>query len=490
MKQDTKIGIIQNAPISGDFSKNLRHIVQGYRYCIDHGASLVIAPAHSLCGSDGKDIEKRDSYIRQSKKALEVLAQELGSIPLILSIYSDELSEIAQQGMADIELLNYQSEPLLCPYLLSNNNIKQLEETQNYSIAQINLSIIIGNEETACENDEQTLLIRLCTEAWHHASIAEQEKSQCWESKFNQISIISVQSAGCREGKIYPGGSSYSNEEGKIITRLPFFQTAHQVISLKSHERSIPLPSNIELLRQALTSSLRSECQQEHFVGICLSWQHPQAPLLAALCGEAMGKENTHALCFCEKDSQQARHMGIDLIHIELGSLCNEIRQLALLDCEFDNDISARIKSNIACSYAEQHRLLLLSPLTRRDILLGQYTSYAESCAQLLPFASLYPSLLRELAEHIAKDQPDLLPTQSSQGKEELDIILHELYDLNSSPARFIHEHKGEIEESSIRYVQRHIQKSANMRYQLPPILQLNDASEEWNYPLYHRLND
>lgn len=490
MKPDTKIGIIQNAPISGDFSNNLRDIVQGYRHCIDHGAKLVVAAAHSLCGSDGKDIEKRDSYISQSKKALEVLAQELGSTPLILCIYSDELSDIARRGIEDIELFDYQSAPLLCPYLLSNQKIKQLEETESYSIAQIKLSIIIGNEETACEDDEQEVLIRLCTEAWHHGSIAEQEKTQCWESKFNQISIISVQSAGCREGKIYPGGSSYSNEQGKIISRLPFFQTAHQIISLSNRERSSPLPSDIELLKQALTSSLRSECKQQHFSGICLSWQHPQAPLLAALCCEAMGKENTQALCFSESESLQALRMGIEVIRIELSSLCRQISQLALLDSEFEADISARIKSSMTCSYAEQHQLLLLSPLSRRDILLGEYTNYAESCAQLLPFASLYPSRLRQLAEHIEKDQPDLLPSQPREDKEELDIILHELYDLNSSPTRFIHERRGEIDESSIRYVQRHIQKSANMRYQLPPILQLNEASEERNYPLYHRLND
>mgnify|MGYP003290563751 FL=1 len=44
----SKIGLIQTAPLPGDFSNNLRAIVQGYRECLDHGAEVVIAPAASL----------------------------------------------------------------------------------------------------------------------------------------------------------------------------------------------------------------------------------------------------------------------------------------------------------------------------------------------------------------------------------------------------------------------------------------------------------
>ena len=82
-----RIGIIQNAPLPGDFSNNLRALVQGYRDCIDHGAELVIAPADALCGLDPQDLAERPSFEEQTQRALDALSAELGAAPLILGAY-------------------------------------------------------------------------------------------------------------------------------------------------------------------------------------------------------------------------------------------------------------------------------------------------------------------------------------------------------------------------------------------------------------------
>ena len=73
-----KVGIIQNSPRTAYFSNNLRHIVQGYRACLDHGAELVVASAHALCGPGLYDLAMRDSFRNQMQLALETLSRELG----------------------------------------------------------------------------------------------------------------------------------------------------------------------------------------------------------------------------------------------------------------------------------------------------------------------------------------------------------------------------------------------------------------------------
>ena len=66
-----KIGIIQNAPLPGDFSNNLRAIVQGYRECLDHGADIVVAPAAALCGLEPQSLATRSSFLAQTQAAAE-----------------------------------------------------------------------------------------------------------------------------------------------------------------------------------------------------------------------------------------------------------------------------------------------------------------------------------------------------------------------------------------------------------------------------------
>ena len=88
MTKKLKIGLVQNNPITADLTLNLRQIVQGYRECLEHGADIVIASAHALCGAGVKDLAKRHSFLQQTEDAIETLAAELSNTPLILGAYT------------------------------------------------------------------------------------------------------------------------------------------------------------------------------------------------------------------------------------------------------------------------------------------------------------------------------------------------------------------------------------------------------------------
>ena len=75
MSKKLKIGLIQNDPITADLSRNLRQIVQGYRECLEHGADIVVASAHALCGAGVKDLAKRISFLQQTEDAIETLGR-------------------------------------------------------------------------------------------------------------------------------------------------------------------------------------------------------------------------------------------------------------------------------------------------------------------------------------------------------------------------------------------------------------------------------
>ena len=85
-----KIGLIQTSPLPGDFSNNLRAIVQGYRECLNHGAELVIAPAAALCGLEPGALSIRRSFISQTRAALE--AYGLPEVQYFLDTFMDSFS--------------------------------------------------------------------------------------------------------------------------------------------------------------------------------------------------------------------------------------------------------------------------------------------------------------------------------------------------------------------------------------------------------------
>ena len=141
-------------------------------------------------------------------------------------------------------------------------------------------------------------------------------------------------------------------------------------------------------------------------------------------------------------------------------------------------------------THSESRGLLLLCPLSRRDIMLGHYTLYGESCGMLAPLGHLYEMDLHMLQQEYKERHSDLFGTLAEPQAPEKDIIIHALADCNVSAGRFIRENNFGLEENEIRQVQRRLISSALKRSQLPFTLQVSAPEEQLHIPSAHRLND
>lgn len=175
----SKIGIIQNAPLTADLSNNLRQIVQGYRECLDHGAQLVIASSYALCGCELQALAKRRSFLLQTHAALHALAAELGSAPLLLAAYTPlfDQEEINQQAYPKIRdnydlYCNDDSEresliPALVPFCLSHHSVTELPEGEASRINGWNIYIDCDDISILPDIRQLDLMVRLPVNNWY-----------------------------------------------------------------------------------------------------------------------------------------------------------------------------------------------------------------------------------------------------------------------------------------------------------------------------------
>lgn len=488
----TKIGLIQTAPLPGDFPNNLRAIVQGYRECLDHGAQIVIAPGAALCGLEPGNLATRRSFIEQTKAALEALSKELGSAPLLLAAYTltvgdDELYiGIAGEDDNDPWMTNDRS-ILLTPYLLENDCVTELENCSTFDIDGTHF-YVDTNDEELLPDVIADYMVRLPGTAWYASAAEDEHETRRWEASMGGSSVICCRPTGCIGGNIYGGGSAIYNNEGKVILRLPFFETAAKVADTQRYTEALHLPESAELMRSALERGIRDFVRNNCFSGVCLPLDHPYSALLGALCVDALGAANVCGISF-ESNKQLADTLGISCYMPKLNNLLENAG--SIVEHEEQTVFEERMRTVLALTHAESRGLMLCCPLGRREIMLGEFRMYGKSGGHLAPLGSLYDIDIFMLSELYATRYPDIFGAMTNPPHGVTNRIIHEMADMNMPPSTLLNEERNYLfKENDVRLIQRKLTASAIKRTQLPVILQVAAPAQQLHFPLSHRMND
>lgn len=480
-----KVGIIQNSPRTADFSNNLRHIVQGYRACLDHGAELVVASAHALCGPGLHDLAARDSFRKQQQLALETLSRELGTAPLILGAYSTP--EEGDYAWEDVEATAFRPAPT--PYFLENDVVEEL--TNGELLEWENLRIFITTQDTPVQPgaDNFDIIVHLGSEPWYAALMQQEELTRQNEALNNEATVVHAACVSTAECFVYGGGSGIYSSAGKTLLRLPWFDAESRVADIAPpyREASGSKETDAAILARMLQQGIRDTVRQYGYGGVCLPMDAPHSTLLAALSIDALGSAHVEGVCFGDGE-EAARQLGISCHKMDIAPVLQQANEL--LGNEEQGTLNARLKATLLSTYSDSRGLLLLCPLSRRDIMLGNFTLYGESCGMLAPLGNLYEMDLHMLQLEYRERYSHIFGTLAEPDAPQKDIILHALTDCNVSAGRFIRENNFGLQENEVHQVQRKIISSALKRSQLPFTLQVSAPNERLHIPSAHRLND
>lgn len=480
-----KVGIIQNAPRTADFSHNLRHIVQGYRACIDHGANLVVASAHALCGPGVYDLVTRDSFQQQMKLALQTLSRELGETPLILGAYTS-VPEDAEWEETDSGAV---FRPKLTPYFLENDVVEELENGENFEWEEMHLYITTDDTPLPPQWQDYDMIIHCAASPWYADILQEEEYNRRQEAINNNAVVVSAACIGTAEQQVFGGGSGVYTPNGKTLMRLPWFDTSNHTASVTPPWREIaqehltPAATLIRMLLQGIRDSVR----QYGYGGACIPLDFPHSDLLAILAAEALGRNNVEGLTFSEGESL-AGAIGIPCHKLDTSGMLQQAEKQ--LGNEQITTLKARLQAVLLSEYCESRGMMLLCPLSRRNIMLGDFTLYGESCGHLAPLGNLYEMDLHILRKEFSEKYASLFGALAEPSDLQTDIIIHALADCNISAGRFIRENNFNLGEQEIRKIQRRLITAAAKRKQLPPVLLVSPPNEQIIIPSSHRLND
>ncbi len=493
MSRKLKIGIIQNDPITADLSRNLRQIVQGYRECLDHGADIVIASAHALCGAGVKDLAKRHSFVQQTEDAIETLAAELSSTPLILGAYA--ATKPIMQIFEDMDEFNGETgylvgnpeESMLVPFLLENGDVTELTPSEVVEIDGTRFYVDLHELELLIDDQDVDVIVHLPVTSWHTSLAQENESNRLWEATANKATVVCVRPVATADGVIYGGGSGVYLPGNVTHTRLPFFEASSKVANTGSTSTARALPANEELLTQALEQGIRDTMRHNGYVGVCLSLDEPHSLLLATLCAEAVGASNVHGISFSQ-EANHAEKLNIVSKHFKETELNQDVQ--AEFGNALEDVIRSRQRNTLLTTYADRYGLLPLSSITRHDIMMNNFVLYGNAGGYLAPLGNMYEMDAYLLCKYFNEKYDGLFGTLKEPENPGQDRIIHELADRNISAGALLHEHVCPFSEDDVRAVQRRIIASAQKRTQLPMVLRIDAEYQRLNIPAHHRLND
>ena len=491
----SKIGLIQTAPLPGDFSNNLRAIVQGYRECLDHGAELIVAPASALCGLEPRDLANRSSFIHQTQNALDTLSRELGSAPLLLAAYTTVINDdelyVGIAGEDDAEdntqwIQNNRS-VVLTPYLLEKDSVTELENGSSVPIHGTQFYVDTSDEELL-PDEPFHFIVRLPDTPWYAGAAQDNEETRKWEASMAGCHVLCCRAVGTAGGNLYGGGSAIYTPDGAVLQRLPFFETAAKVIDCNRKPNALHLPDADELLSQALERGIRDSVRNNCFSGVCLPLDHPHSALLGVLCVEALGAANVCGISF-DPENELAKKLGISCVSPQIDKLSDAAATTT--GGEDSAALQERMRAAIAISHAESRGMMLLCPLGRREIMLGEFHMYGLSAGHIAPLGNLYDIDIFLLCKHFREQYSNVFGTLTEPPHSQANRIIHELIDLNTPPSALLREDRNYMfKENDVRLIQRKLVASAYKRTQLPLILRVDAPQQRLIFPLSHRLND
>lgn len=511
MKQDTPIGIIQTSPKTAAFADNAQEILCAYNKCVQEGAQLVIAPALSLAGHQVLDLCYNTSFLEHNAHHLRKLAKELSEVPLILASYSHPLLHRSLEENKDdtsdpCQLDNFiDSRPELLPYLLHQGRATQLIDGGINKIDTMNIFLSLGEEEhiiSEIENQEDDfdsdldgldglddsdsgetttpqadLIIRLSTTPWHLRAVPMHEHSCQWEARTNNCPLIDIHSTGYAEHHCYEGGSTHYSRHGHATQRLAYFQTDAAVIQLHQSQKAAELPDETELLKHCLETSLREYTHSMNYRGICINRDIDNSDLLTQIAISALGKEHVHSINFSQDAADK---------HEKIRQLAQEITHSP----EAQKNAQQNIQSVLIRAYAKEQKLLLISPLSCHNIMLGQYAQEHEACATFLPLGEIYSKELSKLRKLIHKEEHQQASSQAEEHNKNTDLVIHQIKDLNESMQNIIRFNINRINESEIRIIQKRSNRAEEGKRLLPPTLHIKAPYARHQQPLCYTQYD
>lgn len=459
-----QIAIGQINSTIGDFSGNVRKILEFSFRAGKNGAEIIVFPELALCGYPPMDLLEHPDFVRENFTALERLQKELPpSVAVVLghvSKHSGSATRSLQNSISIFlggEIVHQQAKTLLPTYDVFDEaryfEPANMQNAWNYKGVKIGICICediwweVEGSFHYTENPVHNLLKQnIDLLLVPSASPFYTGKSEIRRKLINRINregkipVVYVNMAGANDSLIFDGRSVVFNDQGKLCAMGAGFQEDLLFCNLTagSHPGSPGSTINTinaskleyekyEEIRQALCLGISDYLAKTGFERVHLGLSGGvDSALVLTLAVQALGPERIRAFMLPSRYSSEGsikdslklcQNLGLTPDTINIDPVYNSFEEA--LSAQFagseaglaEENLQARIRGNILMAWSNKFNSLLLTTGNKSELGVGYCTLYGDMAGALAVIGDLFKTEVYELCRHINRSK-EIIPEE------------------------------------------------------------------------------
>jgi len=507
-----RVALAQINPKVGDLEGNTDKIINFIQKAKEKNSDLIIFPELAITGYPPRDLLDFKIFVEDNLRQLEKIKNFSNGIGIVCG-YIDNNPESFGRKYYNAAAFMYDGK-------ITSKHYKSL--LPFYDVFDENRYFEPGKKFEPVEFKGIKLGITICEDVWNDKDYWERlpyhvnpvnelvkkgseiiiniSASPYWLNKekirfeilrniaiHNNLPIFYANQVGGNDDLLFDGVSYVIDKNGQLNARGYDFKEDLIVYDLENNSGEIHEISECEeeSLIKALELGLRDYCEKIGFKNVVLGLSGGiDSALTAAIASRALGKENVVGITMpsmysssgsVDDSKQLAQNIGIKCLEIPIKdmfySFINELSEDKKLHMDLaEENLQARIRSNILMMYSNRHGNMLLSTGNKSELSVGYCTLYGDMSGGLCLLSDVPKTMVYRLSKYINSEKEiipnniitkapsaELRPDQKDQDSlppyEILDDILKAYVEENKSPEEIAKKYDKNVVSSIIRKI-------------------------------------
>jgi len=463
-----KIVLAQQNYHIGNFESNTAKIISAIRAAKEQGADLIVFSELAVCGYPPRDFLEFNDFVERGLQSINEICAEADTIGVLVGAPSVN-PKVEGKDLFNSAYLLYEKEikGIVHKTLLPNYDIfdeyRYFEPAFEWNILHFKgkkLAVTICEDiwnlgdnplYRVCPMDvliqqSPDIMINLSASPFDYVHAAGRKSIVKQNVAKYKLPMIYCNTIGSQTEIVFDGGSLVMNAQQDIITELPYFKEAMQMVTFNddgSFEEPVALMADkvplvqllpqqfeanhgIDQIHQAIILSIRDYFGKMGFKkAIVASSGGIDSAVVLALACEALGADNVRGLLLPSQFStghsvsdaeQLSKNLdsAYDIVPIkDIFESFSHSLQPVFKDLPFsvaEENLQSRIRGALVMALANKFNLILLNTSNKSELATGYGTLYGDMAGGLGVLGDLYKGQVYALARYINRNG-EIIPT-------------------------------------------------------------------------------
>lgn len=459
-----KIALAQINPTVGDFTGNIKKILDFAARASEQGAELVVFPELAVCGYPPADFLEKNAFVERAVQAVREIAAwtaEQGRPALLVGSVTPAASQIGKRVSNVAVLLSqgkqaFVQQKMLLPFYDVFDEQRYFEPATSQSLT------FLGDQPlaiTICEdawNDKDfwprqlypvdpvdalmqqwqadaehldrypRLILNISASPFSEGKPAIRQRMLAAIAQRHRAFVVLVNQVGGNDGLVFDGSSLVLDPSGKVVGRGACLSEDLVIVDVPRAAETAPGPCDeVAEIWQALVLGTRDYVRKCGFSKVLIGLSGGiDSALVAAIAVEALGAENVigvgmpseySSLGSIEDARKLAHHLGIrfELLPIhDVFAQFQKVLEPLFAGTPFglaEENLQSRIRGTLLMAVSNKFGALVLTTGNKSEMSVGYCTLYGDMVGALAVIGDVYKTRVYQLA-HYANRSREVIP--------------------------------------------------------------------------------